>query len=152
MSGGCCDIGQNDTISRNRINSLFHLGFKRSELPQWHSVVSPAVWEVQCVTNWHYKVLGVKQTSIWHFTHLRSQYDSLPLNCNSVYELCVKYCPRDISPYSLQYIWELSHVFSCLFRHFYINQCKFHSIISFSNMYPLVQHVLPCSTDSTTYE
>ena len=107
---------------------------------------------VHCVTNWHYKVLGVRQTSEWHFTHLRSQLDSLLSNCSSVYELYVKYCPRAISPYLLQNIWELSHVFSCLFRRLYINQCKFHSIISFSSVYPLVQHVLPRTSCSSTYE
>ena len=64
---------------------------------------------VYCVTNWHYKVLGTKQTSEWYFTCLRSQSDNLLFNCNSVYELCVKYCPRTISPYSLQYIL-FSHV------------------------------------------
>ena len=66
-------------------------------------------FSVYCVTNWHYKVLGTKQTSEWYFTCLRSQSDNLLFNCNSVYELCVKYCPRTISPYSLQYIL-FSHV------------------------------------------
>ena len=27
-------------------------------------------FSVHCVTNWHYKVLGMKQTSEWHFTCL----------------------------------------------------------------------------------
>ena len=48
-------------------------------------------------------------------------------------------------------IWELSHhVLSCLFRRLYINQCKFHMFISFINVYPLAQHVLPRTTTSTT--
>ena len=63
-------------------------------------------FSVHCVANWHYKVLGMKQTSEWHFTHVRCQSNNLLFNCNSVYELCVKYCPRTISPNSLQYIWE----------------------------------------------
>ena len=89
-------------------------------------------FSVYCVTNWHYKVLDMKQTSEWHFTHLRSQCDNFLFNCNSVYELCVKYCPRVISPYSLQYIWEsFSYMFSTLFRCLYINQCKFHLIFHF---------------------
>ena len=44
------------------------------------------------------------------------------------------------------------HMLSCLFKHLYINQCKFLSSFSFSSVYLLVQHVLPPTTDSTTYE
>ena len=41
-------------------------------------------FSMYCVTNWHYKVLGMKQTSEWHFTCLRSQCDSFSYNCNSI--------------------------------------------------------------------
>ena len=35
----------------------------------------------------------------------------------------------------------------------YINLCKFHmSSVSFQDHHPLVQHVLPCTTGSSTYE
>ena len=107
-------------------------------------------FRVYCVTNWHYKVLGTKQTSEWHFTHLRSQCDSLLFNCNSVYELCVKYCPRTISLYSLQYIWEsfwyvLQSSQTFVYKPMYSTQYV-------SIQYPLVQHVLSHTTDSSTYE
>ena len=42
---------------------------------------------------------------------------SYPAECN-----CHLFVVKDI--------WEMSHVFSCLFRQVYINQCKFHIISS----------------------
>ena len=57
-----------------------------------------------------------------------------------------------LSPLCYERHLRVSHVFSCLFRQLYINQCKFHMIISFQDHHPLVQHVLLCTTSSSTYE
>ena len=66
--------------------------------------------------------------------------DSFSYNCNSIYLLCVNWLQRTSLP------------FSCLFRCVYIIQCKFHMFISFQDHHPLVQHVLPHTTGSSTYE
>ena len=85
-------------------------------------------FSVYCVTNWHYKVLGVKQTSEWHFTCHRSQCDSFSYNCNSI-NTNVSCIVQELShPIHFNTSESHSHMFSSLFKCLYINQCKFHSI------------------------
>ena len=86
-------------------------------------------FSMYCVTNWHYKVLGVKQTSEWHFTHLRYQLDSFSNNCNSISTSIVQELSHPIHFNTSE---SHSHMFSSLFRCLYINQCKFHSISHFT--------------------
>ena len=84
-------------------------------------------FSMYCVTNWHYKVLGMKQTSERHFTHLRSQLDSFSYNCNSI-NTNVSCIVQELShPIHFNTSESHSHMFFSLFRRLYINQCKFHA-------------------------
>ena len=83
-------------------------------------------FSVHCVANWHYKVIGVKQTSEWHFTHLRCQSTI----SYSIVILFMSYVPSIVQelshPIHFNTSESHSHMFSSLFRCLYINQCIFH--------------------------
>ena len=96
-------------------------------------------FSVYCVTNWHYKVLGVKQTSEWHFTHLRSQCDNSLFNCNSVMSYMSSVVQELSHPIHFNTSESHSHMFSSLFRHLYINRCEFHSASHFKIVQQCIQ-------------
>ena len=92
-------------------------------------------FSVYCVTNWHYKVLGMKQTSEWHFTHLKSLLDSFSYNCNSI-NTNVSCIVQELSHHIHFNTSEShSHTFSSLFRHLYIKT----NVYSIQYLIPFVQ-------------
>ena len=96
------------------------------ELSNWHNTQLIYVWSALETLEWPSQVWG---SLIYYYS-----------------------CQEQLSPFVFNDIWELSHDFSCLFMHLYINQCKFHMFISHQDHHPLVQHVLLRTPVPSTYE
>ena len=102
----CSDLSSRDRNCQDNIQLLFLQQIEK--------------FSVYCVTNWHYKVLGRKQTSESLFTHLRSQCDNLSYNCSSIntYVSCIV---QELShPIHFNTSESHSHMFASLFRRLYI--------------------------------
>ena len=104
--GYCCIIGQ----------MTLYLKWNYFLQSSCHQQFSPTVWVIKSQQRFQFTLQGVRReanirTAI-HTLVLTS--DSFSYNCNSIHLLCVNWLQRTSNP------------FSSLFRHVYINQCKFH--------------------------
>ena len=85
-------------------------------------------FSVYCVTNWYYKVIGMKQNIRMTFHTSWSQSDSFSYNCNSIWASVSSIVQELSHPIHFNTSESHFHMFSSLFRRLYISQCNFHSI------------------------